>query len=123
MKDGNHANTGGDWKSLWNWKGLQCIQTFIWLNAHDRILTNYRRSRWGVGISPTCPCCGSEDETTLHVLRDCNYATQVWIRLVPSDCITDFFSFDCRNWVFTNHNKRRNKDLNSKWKTTFMTTC
>jgi len=29
MKDGNHANTKGDWKSLWNWKGPYRTQTFI----------------------------------------------------------------------------------------------
>jgi hypothetical protein len=35
----------GDWKILWSWKGSHCIQTFMWLVAHGRILTNYRRSR------------------------------------------------------------------------------
>ncbi|MCI14633.1 ribonuclease H, partial [Trifolium medium] len=60
----------GDWKILWKWRGPHRIQTFIWLVAHGHILTNFRRSRWGGGISPTCPCCENGDETVLHVLRD-----------------------------------------------------
>ncbi|PNX68691.1 ribonuclease H, partial [Trifolium pratense] len=86
----------GDWKTLWGWKGPHRIQTFIWLAAHERILTNAGRSKWGVGISPTCASCVREDETTLHVLRDCVHATRVWVRLVPSNYITIFFSFSCR---------------------------
>ena len=88
----------GDWKMLWGWRGPHHIQTFMWLVAHGRILTNYSRSRWGTGVSATCPCCGNVDETVLHVLRDCRSASQVWIRLVPSDWITNFFSFvDCKD--------------------------
>lgn len=42
-------------------------------------------------MSPTCLRRGTNDEITFHVLRDCNYTTQVWIKCVPSNCITNFF--------------------------------
>lgn len=113
----------GDWKSLWDWKGPHRIQTFIWLAAQERILTNFRRSKWGVGISPLCTRCGRDDETTIHVLRDCVYATQVWLCLVPSNYITDFFTFDCRNWIFDNISEQGIGNHSTNWKTTFMTTC
>jgi len=32
----------GNWKSLWSWKGPHIIQTFMWIAAHERLLTNYR---------------------------------------------------------------------------------
>jgi hypothetical protein len=51
------------------------------------------------------------------------YATQVWIILVPSYWITDFFTFDCRNWVFNNLRKHWDGIPNFRWKTSFMTTC
>ena len=89
----------GDWKTLWGSKGPHRIQTFMWLAVHERILTNVRRSKWEVGISPTCTSCGSHDENTLHVLRDCVHATHVWLRLVPSNFITSFFSFSCNEWI------------------------
>jgi len=102
----NQSNVEGDWKGLWRWRGPHRIQTFMWLVAHGRILTNYRRSRWRTGISPTCPCCGNADETVIYVLRDCRHASQVWTRLVSPDFITNFFSFvDCREWVFKNLGK------------------
>jgi ribonuclease HI len=120
----NQPSVEGDWKVLWRWRGPHRIQTFMWLVAHGRILTNYCRSRWGTGISPTCPCCGNADETVIHVLRDCRHASQVWTRLVSLDFITNFFSFvDCREWVFKNLGKRWNGVINSRWQTTFMTTC
>jgi hypothetical protein len=86
----NIAGVEGNWKALLMWKGLHRIQTFMWLVAHDCILTNYRRSKWGAGISPVCPCCGNDDETVLHVLRDCSFAAHVWSRLVPQELVTYF---------------------------------
>ncbi|GAU45178.1 hypothetical protein TSUD_178710 [Trifolium subterraneum] len=35
----------GEWKTLWGWKEPRRIQTFMWLAAHERILTNVRRSK------------------------------------------------------------------------------
>jgi len=35
----------GDWNSLWDWKGPHRIQTFIWLVAQERIITNFHRSK------------------------------------------------------------------------------
>jgi hypothetical protein len=58
---------------------------------------NFRRSKWGVGISPQCTRCGRGDETTTHVFRDYFYATQVWLHLVPSNFFTNFFNLDCMN--------------------------
>jgi hypothetical protein len=83
----------GDWKALWSWKGPYRIQTFMWMAAHERLLTNFRRSRWGVGASPTCSRCDRVNETIIHVLRDCPAAIQTWIRLVPLNQITNFFFF------------------------------
>jgi len=113
----------GDWKALWNWKGPHRIQTFMWMAAHERLLTNYRRSKWGVGISLMCSGCDRDNETTLHVLRDCPKATQIWIRLVPSNYITNFFSFDCMDWIFKNINNQLHRIQNKKWTTIFLVAC
>ncbi|WJX23885.1 hypothetical protein P8452_13067 [Trifolium repens] len=76
LQRGHYQPLEGEWKALWSWKGPHRIQTFIWMAAHERLLTNYRRSKWGVGISPLCNSCGIEEETIIHVLRDCQNATQ-----------------------------------------------
>jgi hypothetical protein len=67
LQRGNYIPIAGNWKNLWNWKGPHRIQTFMWIAAHERLLTNYRRSRWGNGIAPTCPACGNGDETIMEV--------------------------------------------------------
>ncbi|CAJ2647032.1 unnamed protein product [Trifolium pratense] len=113
----------GDWKALWSWKGPHRIQTFMWMAAHERLLTNYWRSKWGVGISPMCPDCDRDNETTLHVLRDCPKATQIWIRLVPSNQITNFFSLNCRDWIFRNISNQPQGIQSKKWTTTFLVAC
>lgn len=59
--------------------------------AHEHILTNYGRNKWSVGISHLCNKCGVGDETVIYVLRDCTSATQVWLRLVSSNCIFNYF--------------------------------
>jgi hypothetical protein len=100
----NNISIEGNWKSLWSWNGPHRIQTFVWVATHECLLTNYQRSKWGNGISPTCPSSGNDDETIIHVVRDCIHATQIWMRLVASKYITNFFSLSlsCRDWIFDN---------------------
>ncbi|GAU49151.1 hypothetical protein TSUD_87340 [Trifolium subterraneum] len=43
----------GEWKALWSWNDPHRIQTFIWMAAHERLLTNYRRRIESSRISPT----------------------------------------------------------------------
>jgi hypothetical protein len=74
----------------------------MWIAADEHLLTNYRRSMWAIRISPICPSCVNGDETLMHVLRDCVYATLLWIKLVGSIHITNFFSLNGRDWIFKN---------------------
>lgn len=117
----DQSTVDGDWKMLWGWRGPHRIQTFMWLVAFGRILTNYRRSRWRTGVSPACPCYGNVDEIVLHALCDSRSASHIWIRLVPSDLLTNFFSFiDYRDWVFKDLSKRSIGIFEFSWQTTFM---
>lgn len=40
--------------------------------ASDRLMTNFERCRCHLSNSATCPLWSREEETILHVLRDCN---------------------------------------------------
>ncbi|GAU21808.1 hypothetical protein TSUD_176540 [Trifolium subterraneum] len=53
FQKGYYQPLAGEWKALWSWKGPHRIQTFIWMAAHERLLTNYRRRIGSSRISPT----------------------------------------------------------------------
>jgi hypothetical protein len=60
--------------------------------------------------------CVKEDETTIHILRECRHATQIWIRLVVSNHIINFFSLTCRDLIFDKMAGSNNKE----WQTIFI---
>ncbi|CAN1132984.1 Putative ribonuclease H protein At1g65750 [Linum perenne] len=66
------------WRQIWNWKGPNKIRHFIWLAAHDRLLTNHARKRRNLTEDTRCHWCLHPDETVIHVLRDCSFAQEVW---------------------------------------------
>jgi hypothetical protein len=41
----HYQHLDGERKTLWSWKCPHGIQTFIWMAIHERLLTNYRRSK------------------------------------------------------------------------------
>jgi hypothetical protein len=41
----NKVPIDGEWKALWSWKGPHRIQTCMWMAAHERLLTNYCKSK------------------------------------------------------------------------------
>ncbi|CAN1156973.1 Putative ribonuclease H protein At1g65750 [Linum perenne] len=67
-----------DWNSVWKWQGPGRVQYFLWLVAQGKLLTNLERKRRHLTEDSSCPRCGATKESILHVLRDCNYAGQVW---------------------------------------------
>eukprot|EP00253_Pinus_taeda_P025653 PITA_25653 len=70
------------WNQIWNSHLWPKISTFLWLLSHNRILTwdNLRkRSFSGPSI---CLNCRAEEETTIHLLFQCNLARQLWGKAV-----------------------------------------
>ncbi|CAN1157372.1 Putative ribonuclease H protein At1g65750 [Linum perenne] len=66
------------WRLIWKWRGPQRIRQFLWLVAHNRLLTNIERhQRHLVEIGAYQVCLGHE-ESVLHVLRDCPLASAAW---------------------------------------------
>jgi len=93
------------------------------LVLHKRLLTNSCRSKHGMRISPIFTNCGRDVETTLHAFWDCVVAAQVWLHLAPSNLMTIFFSFVCKDCIFNNIINLSIWATDAIWKTTFMITC
>lgn len=101
-------------------KGPHKIQTFTWLTTHERLLTNVKRNKWNNIILAECPYCNHEEETILHVLQDCPYATQTWIKIIPYVCIISFFLGSCNERIFNNFDVLKNLELGKSWTSMFM---
>ncbi|CAN1157083.1 Putative ribonuclease H protein At1g65750 [Linum perenne] len=73
-----HLNSDALWKTIWGWKGPNRIRHFLWLAGLDKLLTNEQRCRRKHAADPLCPLCLTQIETSLHMLRDCVFAKEVW---------------------------------------------
>nr|KYP62996.1 Putative ribonuclease H protein At1g65750 family [Cajanus cajan] len=86
-------------KLLWNWRGPERIQTFLWRLAHNSLLTNDLRMHRGMTMDPLCPVCHDELETLIHAMRDCNVARSVWINIFNGRLHTNFFTMNWMLWL------------------------
>ncbi|KAK8704725.1 hypothetical protein V6N13_048340 [Hibiscus sabdariffa] len=58
-----------NWKLIWSLKFPQCVKMFLWLVAHQRLLTNAERCRQHLSSSDLCSIFNQDSETVDHVLR------------------------------------------------------
>jgi len=95
----------GLWRQIWRLKAPQRMRFFIWLTTHDRLMTNAHRVKRGLATDPKCKSCIYEEEDTLHILRDCIYAREVWNKLVPVAEQDTFFTLPLNTWLRSNLEK------------------
>ncbi|XP_031101801.1 uncharacterized protein LOC116005700 [Ipomoea triloba] len=77
----------------WIWK-ITCVERvrlFIWKVAVNGLLTNAERFRWGLSPNAECPRCGAQEESTDHLLRQCDFAKECWeAASAPASFMTSF---------------------------------
>ncbi|KAJ8442545.1 hypothetical protein Cgig2_026487 [Carnegiea gigantea] len=59
------------WQFIWKLKALQRLRFFLWLVAHDRLMTNTNRVSGGLADDSRCKGCLLKEEDAIHLLRDC----------------------------------------------------
>lgn len=97
-------------------------QVHLWKIAHDRLLTNARRSVWS-SESPNCPGYGGMQESVLHAIKNCPLATQIWIPLIPSSNSRNFFDLNLSDWVKENLSHSFGFCDQEYWSYIFATAC
>ena len=100
----------GRWSAIWKWKGLDQVKMFLWLAMHDKLLTNVERVRHRLIDNDICEKCQQEKESTLHVLRDCPFATWIWPKVVQQDDWDQFFNLPFQDWLSRNLRSRESWD-------------
>ncbi|CAN1147578.1 Putative ribonuclease H protein At1g65750 [Linum perenne] len=74
----NTTTTPVLWKKIWGWKGPNRVRHFLWLAGNDRLLTNEQRVKRRHAADPNCSICPGHTENTVHILRDFQFAAEVW---------------------------------------------
>lgn len=91
------------WSEVWKFKGPTRGSLVLWQMAHDRLKT--KALLWGRNIceNARCELCGVAYESSLHAVRDCHTARQVWQHLLPRTETEGLWAaLDIRNWVLLN---------------------
>ncbi|CAJ2662636.1 unnamed protein product [Trifolium pratense] len=110
------------WKKTWQLNVTERVRCFVWLLTYDRLLTNSRKSRMGLGHA-MCNYCGNVEETTIHVLRDCNLVNKFWLQVVPLEDRNTFFMENLQQWIYSNLSKGAKGRIDSAWCDYWATAC
>ncbi|CAN1241697.1 Putative ribonuclease H protein At1g65750 [Linum perenne] len=103
------------WKAVWGWKGPNRVRFFFWLVSHDKLLTNLSRLRRQLSTDASCGLCHCQEESTIHILRECTVAVEVWKQLKDFNLEGVDWRLDLRTWI--------SSYLNSKHGVLFGMTC
>ena len=82
---------------MWRLQAPFKVSFLIWLAVHNSLPVNFVRYRRGLVESDRCCRCNNALETSLHCLRDCLYAREVWSLLQFNH--SQFFSLDLLDWL------------------------
>lgn len=74
------------WSWLWGLKIPAKIITFMWLIMKDRLMSNSLRVRRNMSDSAICSRCNCEVESSIHIIRDCVEARNIWRYFINTSC-------------------------------------
>ena len=87
------------WKKIWATKIPSKIQICAWRITHNflPVLANLFKKR--ICSLTICPLCGLHEKTTIHAIRQCNFASEVWVHTQMNDkwSLTD--DIDILQWL------------------------
>lgn len=100
---------------VWKLKTQQRVRVFMWELGHSRLLTNEAWWKRNLALNGDCGRCNGHLETCLHMVRDCSEAKEVWLKLLPPNFISKFFSIHLREWLEWNLLNAELKELFTNW--------
>ncbi|KAK8572382.1 hypothetical protein V6N12_028437 [Hibiscus sabdariffa] len=96
----------------------------MWLVMREGLLTNAERFRCHMSDSGTCQLFHREDESVLHVLRDCPRTRLVWSKLLPPRVLFDFMLLHLKEWISVNINLHSScSRSDAEWSVRFAVFC
>lgn len=96
---------------------------FGWLLGHNGVLSKVNLARRNLCINVKCSQCEVNEETTLHLFRDCIIAKKLWHEIVPSPAWNLFFNCDYKEWIYLNLNHKELTWNDVEWGKVFLVVC
>ncbi|XP_056690476.1 uncharacterized protein [Spinacia oleracea] len=84
---------------IWRIDSIPKIKFFTWLAFHDRLPHRKTLFVRHMISSDVCMCCQNVTEDSIHILRDCPKAREVWEHFGIS---TNFFTTPLHQWIQSN---------------------
>ncbi|XP_061998979.1 uncharacterized protein LOC133716290 [Rosa rugosa] len=109
------------WAAVWKSNVPPKLKTFMWAALHKKLLTNFQRARRGFTSSSLCPICKADDETLIHLFRDCPRSLAIWNAFLKPGAIFNSFSLDWNGWIAAQLHCQTLIQKNIKW--FIMPTC
>lgn len=69
---------------------------------NNQVLTKSLLIERGLGIDRSCTICAHDEETPIHLFRDCVMVCNIWLALIPSHVHSSFFHLSFDEWVRMN---------------------
>lgn len=91
-----------NWNCIWKSKLTNKMKHFLWLSAHDRLLTNSTRFKRKMSTDPMCHQCGQGEETTLHIVRHHRCAKRIWKEILQPQMMNTFEGILDSSWFISN---------------------
>ena len=60
---------------------IAMVRVFIGLALHNQIMTYSIRVERHMALDPSCPCCTQQEETLIHLTRECVLSKQIWLNI------------------------------------------
>ena len=116
----NATQFSGQW--VWKLAMLPKIINFIWLCLHGSIPVKEVLAGRGINCLKLCPICKEQDESILHLLRDCVYAHDLWRKLEVPPIEVSSFTESPETWLKTNCLSGMKHKGTTPWCTLFLFT-
>ena len=89
QSENNVVQFSGQW--IWKLDIVPKIINFLWLCLHGSIPVKEVLAGRGINCDALCPLCREQNESILHLLRDCVFARNLWHKLeVPPTHVLSF---------------------------------
>lgn len=90
MDAGEVVETDNIWEIIWKFKGPMLASLNLWMMLHGGLPTAQFLRKRKMLTSPLCTWCQQNEQSAIHLLRDCFLARRTW-QLILQPTEWEFF--------------------------------